>query len=187
MTDEMNDADREKRHKLMAHMDRRGEIVPGTSLAMGGDFIPRAKADAMVAAAYEVAAGVCDALAVGYSNHKGAPMALADAAHDIRALATTDQRAALDRLIADKVAEATTPKPLVWDQDPESCGEDWFFRAHAFPFVYEVGCDNGEWWWQEDAVSARVAIGPYSSADAAKSAAQADYTASIRAALKGGA
>ena len=75
---------------------------------MTDDMIPRADADAMVAAAYEAAAQVCDALAVGYSSHKGAPPALADAAHDIRSHIKRDARAALDSLIADKVEEATT-------------------------------------------------------------------------------
>lgn len=70
------------------------------------DTIPRTEALAMQTAAYEAAADFVREEAASFPDTVA--WAVVDLATAIRALATADQRAALDRLIADKMAEATT-------------------------------------------------------------------------------
>ena len=231
----MSEANREKRHKMMAHMDRRGEIVPGTSLAMGGDLIsrkaaidaitrvavrfgitgepqimivakdaihslptvqvmdipstslsmggdmiPRAEDEAMVAAAYEAAAGA----AAGEVAAHGVSCLSPFMRRAIRALTPADARAALDRLIADRVAKAATPKLLVW----------WEDRRHAVlqRLVSEsvLGEYRIETGWANGQVSLNVPGEPsqwHPNVEAAKVAAEENQICRIRAALKGGA
>lgn len=91
--------------------------------------------------------------------------------------------AEVERLKA-QPAQAVKVKPLVWERDPEELGEDWFWRAEAGPFVYEVGEEEtGVCWWQEDAVTGISICRADGDIEAAKSAAQADYEARIMAAL----
>jgi len=65
--------------------------------------LARVRADAVAAQAVVVerAAEVCDDLAIGYAKHKGVPVALHDAAHDIRALAPADGLAMVQELRAE--------------------------------------------------------------------------------------
>lgn len=99
-------------------------------------------------------------------------------------LAERDEaRAEVERLKA-QPAQAVKVKRLVWERDPEKLGEDWFWRAVAGPFVYEVGEEEtGLCWWQEDAVTGISACRADGDIEAAKAAAQADYEARIMAAM----
>lgn len=72
-----------------------------------------------------------------------------------------------------------TIKPLEWVSDPDNDGSDWFHRAWSGECYYEVGQDHNGWWWQEYNVSIDPAKYGYSSLEAAKSAAQADYEARV--------
>ena len=86
--------------------------------------------------------------------------------------------------MSDGVAGAVKVKPLMWECDPEELGEDWFWRAEAGPFVYEVGEEEtGVCWWQEDAVTGISICRVDGTIESAKAAAQSDYEARIMAAL----
>lgn len=100
--------------------------------------------------------------------------------------AAEELRAALHALPAP--TSAGTVKPLVWVRDPDNAGDDWFSRAWADVYCYEVGQDDGPeatWWWQEDAVTSMAAVRGFASEDAAKEAAQADFAARILAQIEG--
>lgn len=79
-------------------------------------------------------------------------------------------------------------KQLVWVRDPDNAGDDWFSRAWADVYCYEVGQDDGPeatWWWQEDAVTSMAAVSGFSSENAAKAAAQADFATRILSQIEG--
>lgn len=79
-------------------------------------------------------------------------------------------------------------KPLLWVRDPDNAGDDWFSRAWADVYCYEVGQDDGPeatWWWQEDAVTSMAAVNGFASEDAAKEAAQADFATRILSQIEG--
>lgn len=76
-----------------------------------------------------------------------------------------------------------TIKPLVWVSDPDNDGGDWFHRAWAGEYCYEVGQDHNGWWWQESEAAFNPGL-VFATPDAAKAAAQADYEARIAAQIQ---
>lgn len=77
---------------------------------MDDDMIPRAEADARVAAAFEAAEKICDDERYNTNMLTSNPpqsAAAVGARNRIRALTPDDARAALDQMISDAVNEAT--------------------------------------------------------------------------------
>ncbi len=98
-----------------------------------------------------------------------------DAGHEGENSAPVEAAAAFRAIVAERQAGVQV-KPLVWG-DP---GESEFWANHPFGWCEVIDTDRGFY-----ATQSGVEIGRFNTAELAKAAAQADYEARIRAALKG--
>lgn len=158
-------------------------------------------AQAMVAAAHDVMAQLADSRRDACGLDQDGNPYVSEEAHifggnvadniacNIRALTPTDAKAALDRVVQEAVKEALQVKPITFTKPvtPAWWGSTPFGIYVVARCVYDDAPDAWCFWRPEDdEEDDEDAAGKFTSEAAALEAAQADYEARIRSALKGG-